>query len=345
MESSQNPYYLLICFFITFFAYTSMGLIGFGAAIIFQIQWYLASIFAPSLGFTGDVRDAVLFLAIVKIPIVLTQAILHRRYIEKSVLFTMALGEFPGMFLGSAVLVYVESPWIKRGFGFLLLGAFILLVWKEYRSRKEDTNQKKDDEEVVLYSLGSKTEFATLLAVSIFAGFFGGIFGTPGPPYMVYLMFNDQIGKLQWRPTFATINFCKSPVKAAFLISAAGEAFDWSTWPIYLCFFVGGYIGLLVGFSHYCGNCIDKNVFRNMILVLLFTGAVLLCSSGFQSVSYIVSIVGTPLFLTFSLVFVVYTMFFNTSVKDDQSVVLPRNDDEIDDHNPKISSPSTEPSE
>ena len=326
----------VVCATIAYVSYTAWALTGFGSAIIFQILWYFVSLFYGS----GDIVDGLLYLSIAGVAVMPYQAFLLKQHINWKLVGVMLSGFIPFLFVGINVLLLVSSPWMKRSLGFLFLLQWFKMVYDqrqhELKAMQVDksaelaksqhnavekgenpltsfdsTSVVEDKEEDVGFRFKSWCDVFILLCVTSFAGFLGGMFGTAGPPYMVWLTYNRDVNKDTWRASAATMSSFYILPRIIYLLYASGR-YDANFIPIYIATMLAGICATLVA-NKFLNKFVDPVAFRRLILLFLLLGSLLLITSGFQQLSRIFAVSVVGIFVVVAIIYVARRKFGNVN--------------------------------
>ncbi len=156
----------IICFIVGYISYSAWALTGFGSAIIFQIsctfslttpmsftlQQFLTNtcfiMWCVLLGYfislfygNGDIVDGLLYLSIAGVVVNPYQAFLLHKYVYWKMVFIMLVGFVPFMIVGIQVLLYVNSPWLKRSLGMLFLLQWFKMLYDQKQHEKKARNE------------------------------------------------------------------------------------------------------------------------------------------------------------------------------------------------------------
>lgn len=226
-------------------AFLIRGLTGFGSGLL------MVPLLLLFLDMKLVVPTAVLLAVLCGIFLLLTFQ--TRKWIIKDVLFMMIPGAIVGVILGTYVLAAYKSDILKRLFGLFLFGYALKMLFGGTREGRELKN------------------YVGLIA-GLIGGCLGGMFGTGGPPVIIYLS-----GKIKDKRVFrATLIFY-------FLIANAWQLVTYSytrliNWDVlrfamYLipAFIIGNLIGSVLHVR------INQVLFNRVVaLVLLTTGIFLI---------------------------------------------------------------------
>jgi hypothetical protein len=213
-------YGVLVTALIALLAFFVQGFAGFGAALIMT----------PLLIFVHDLQTAVVAAAIAQLPVGAMLTYRARAAIDGSMLRLLLPISVVFIFLGSLVLGNWETDWLRRIFGLLtmLFALRILLLAGRNLSRRRWPMR------------------GGYLAGAV-AGFLGGLFGTSGPPVVVFLE-NQLNSAAALRATLLSY-FLATNVLRLFSYGSA----QLLTWPVILVGLVmipaallGGYLGSLL---------------------------------------------------------------------------------------------------
>lgn len=151
---------LIITALIALLAFFIQGFAGFGAALVMT----------PLLIFVHDLRTAVVAAAIAQVPVGMMLTYRARHAIDGGMLRLLLPISVVFIFLGSLVLGGWETEGLRRLFGVLtMLFALRILVLAGRRIARRRWSPRSG------YLAGA------------IAGFLGGLFGTSGPPVVVFL--------------------------------------------------------------------------------------------------------------------------------------------------------------
>ena len=268
----------------------------------------------------GSIIEAVAYIGLSASTCIPAQAYILRKHLDVHIAGTMTMGLLPGTAIGTVVLIYVTSPWIKRSLGLLFLVVWVVIQRKASTDNSQPTTVAADDDgEEEAFRLESKASYLLLWVTSVFAGILGGLFGTAGPPFMVYLQYHNM-NKDTWRSCAATAGSIYSPIRTV-MVFYFGGVWDNSKIPVYVCVMLGSIAGLVFG-NECVADKIDKVMFRKLINVLLFLGSVLLISSGFALVSKIIGITSVCIFFMVCISYLARKKFCNNTKKPGNEVEL-----------------------
>ena len=152
--------------------------------------------------------------------------------------------------------------------------------------------------ELVGFRFKTWRDVLILLCVTSFAGFLGGMFGTAGPPYMVWLTYNRHVNKDIWRASAATMSSFYILPRIIYLLYASGR-YDSNFIPIYVATMLAGICTTLA--TNKFLNKFVNPAFRRLILLFLLLGSLLLITSGLQQLSRYLLTVG--IFVMFALIY------------------------------------------
>lgn len=255
------------------------GATSFGYAIVYQLVNQLLSLFGLA---TGEVSDAVQELYVCSLPVVILQTFLFRRHLD--VKFAMACTLIPLVTqpLGLLVLFFMEGAaaiMLKRALGGVFLAVAIMQCRLEMKP--------KEKMEPKLFRDLPRQQMQYLLGALVVEGFFAGLFGTGGPPLMIYL-FYQPMELRQWRANQAAgIIFMN--LQGLLFCSLQGQSiamnFDKRT-----SLALGALIGLAAGNT--LARHLSLKQFQQALLWMIFMGAFTLLASGYPEMELAVAIFG-----------------------------------------------------
>ncbi len=130
------------------------------------------------------------------------------------------------------------------------------------------------------YSVSSWRARALVVFPALLSGFLSGLFGTGGPPLMIFVAFSG-INKNEWRASGCAMTVLIMPFRLVYLFHLRPELLDSSEFVGYATSTVLSLIGL------YVGNRINKHVSPTMfdqgLLILLAVASLLMLSAGSET--------------------------------------------------------------
>jgi len=156
------------------FSYTIFGLTGFGAAIIL----------IPTLSFLMPIKLVIPLVVMLGFLASVTLSVKVRRFAVKRELLWMVPGMAVGVIVGTYFLVHLPSHWLLVALGVVILGFGLNGLRRDFPSRPVSPK--------------------LALPAGVIGGVMGGLFGTEGPIYVMYLSRRIP-GKSELRATIATL--------------------------------------------------------------------------------------------------------------------------------------------
>lgn len=277
---------------ISTISYFAFGLTTFGSAILFQSFWYFFSLFLTDV---GNIVEAIEYITLGALGSFSLQAVLLRREIQWRMVLAMSCGNIPGVLLGvRTLLMHGSNPWLKRG-----LGIFFFLIWgfKLFDKRRNTAYTSRDIEEgeataersepVVFDSIKN---IGKLWLAAFLGGYCAGLFGTGGPPLMIYLAFHRGIPKNHWRASSSLSSAIYQPVRLVAVFVGSGS-FSLGNWSIYVIAVVASLVGLATANLPFFSKRVDQILFHKILNGLLLVSSLLLSTSGIPGVSSVVGVV------------------------------------------------------
>jgi uncharacterized membrane protein YfcA len=167
MPLDLSPAIIVVCAAICFFAATVVGFSGFGFALMT----------VPLLTLLLDLKTVVpLELLLVTFCLIILSANKLRFAKEPAVIYIF-VGMVAGLLVGVHLLANFETGLLKKA-----LGAFVILFAFHIFSRGDRERAPKPGEGV-----GQIAGVVVALVVGVLSGIAGGLFGTSGPPLVVYV--------------------------------------------------------------------------------------------------------------------------------------------------------------
>jgi uncharacterized membrane protein YfcA len=183
-------------------------LIMLGAQLIYATVGFGAGMFAVALMalVLPDLADIVVMLLILTLIAEISVLARSWRHIESRMLVWLIPGLLIGLWLGTKILIAADMSLLKQILGFVVAGTGAYFF---YESRTG--NQKQD-------SAGSRPRMFRgagwfSLPVGLFSGVLGAIFGTGGPPVIVFLR-ACRLNKTAFRSTIMTYFLSMSILRA-----------------------------------------------------------------------------------------------------------------------------------
>lgn len=274
---------------------------GFGESVIVQAGWHVLEIFGLS---SGKLSESDFILTVITLPLMGSQAILQRRYLNTRLALTAIFSQVVGTAIGVNLLFVCNEHGLKGVLGVMLL---FVAVWSMLQetgilqqkapgtsvppANAEDHYHKLPAGlpvkeagnavcEELLASAGnqlydpfaSPSRFILICIVGISSGVLGGLFATPGPPNMVFVLFAG-IPKNEWRATGAASNVGCLMARFAILMLHSGSAYPSAfLWLECALSFLGGMLGLLLG--NMLAARVSEKAFRGFIICFLVAGGI-----------------------------------------------------------------------
>ena len=316
---------------LIFIANICYAVSGFGSAILFQLGWHVAELAAVQGA--GGVKEGVAYLSLVSFTVATMQTVWLCKHINWPLTLIMSSSSLPGMFIGLHITTHTSGPWLKRtaGVSFFALAVYELCkgrCTKTTPTTPADDNDDNDEEDgggedheltdlktrtssedtlVATTTMSSSTppfqlctagpdrttRIGSLLLTSIFSGLLTGLFGTGGPPFMLWI--NNQLARNaitvdEWRASRASASMLTAPIRFAYLLThgAGGALVTHYARGEVSVELSGVILALAMGCSGLCavvvGNvCVsrffDRAAMRRLIMYLLLLGSVLLVTA------------------------------------------------------------------
>ncbi|MFC1713756.1 sulfite exporter TauE/SafE family protein [Candidatus Poribacteria bacterium] len=233
-------------------AFLIRGLTGFGSGLL-MVPMLL--VLLDLTGLTESMKLVVPTAASLAVPsgIILLSTFRTRKWVRKDVLLMMIAGVAVGTPLGTYVLASVESNLLKRLFGLFLMGYALKMLF----GRKDTVRETKN-------YLG--------LIAGFLGGCSGGMFGSGGPPVIIYL--NRKIADKQaFRATLVLYFLVANSWQCATLFYVRLINADVLRFVLYLlpAFIIGNLVGSVLHVR------INQVLFNKVVaLVLLIAGLFLM---------------------------------------------------------------------
>jgi uncharacterized membrane protein YfcA len=290
---------------------------SFGNAIFLQLGWQICAA-ASHLVCSGEVAEAVFYISLSSAVSAPLQVYSLWSSINWPIAFHLTLAQLCGGFVGMSLLFIVTSVWMVRSLGILFGFVAVQYILKESSSiaskklldlppsfppessievQTENALVEQTNLEIAAASDSSSRPLAvatptnsstshwtahplTVWAVGLSAGLLGGLFGTPGPPLMLYVtkstLTKDQVrGTVAVSYTFLTIE------RLLMMLLLPNSPIDLLTLRS-LFAFIGIVVSSLTG--GFIGRALNKHVdevlFRRIIMAILSFGSVTMMTSG-----------------------------------------------------------------
>lgn len=272
---------------LTFFGLTVKAVTAFGENIFVQIGWRLLA----EVGVTSaNLVEPVFVLTVVSLPLMSFQAWVLRKHCNFRLAVVWALSASLGSTVGVALLYALDSTWLQRALGLVLLFVFCLTLLAECQAsggRAADVSPNEAKQALGYAPFSSPGRAIAILSTGLLSGLLGGLFAIPGPPTMLFALY-ARIGKDELRGTCAAQNALQLSVRLAALfalrngqeagpLGSETQLMDLGlASAVSLC---GGFFGLL--FGNRLAKRIDHQQFRDAILVFLLVGGASMVSADF----------------------------------------------------------------
>ena len=248
---------LVICMLIMLGAQLIYATVGFGAGM-FAVA--LMALVLP------DLAGIVVILLILTFIAELWVLARSWRHIEVRVLAWPIPGLLAGLWLGTRVLITADVGLLKQILGFVVSGTGLYFV---YESRIE--NRKQDSTNNSLSKPPRAGWFS--LPVGLLSGVLGAIFGTGGPPVIVFLR-AYRLNKTPFRSTIMMYFLTMSLLRAGIYSTTGLLTADRALAAVMLL--PGSIAGIIIGISIH--ERISESQFRYVVAVLLVILGVLLAA-------------------------------------------------------------------
>lgn len=132
-----------------------------------------------------------------------------------------------------------------------------------------------------------------IVFTGVCAGFLGGLFGTDGPPLMVFVShYHDKLGKDEWLGVRTLLQLVILPVRATILYYNMWDdpITDSSRWPVFAGLILGSSTALAA--SRVLGRRLNREMFNRIILLLLLSGSCLLLTAALPFEVTVCALVG-----------------------------------------------------
>ena len=162
----------------------------------------------------------------------------------------------------------------------------------------------------------------------LMSGFLRGLFGTGGPPMMIFAVWFNVPKTLFQAANPFIIAFGSGLIMYINLYYIKGE-FKIKLWPIYLCILFGSFIGTCTG--NLMSPHIDKRMVQNMMQFFILIGAFGLVFVGLKTVAQLFSLIVFVIYLTLGVCLMsqIYRHRHDKSVRDSTSGRGSSNSDDV----------------
>eukprot|EP01006_Ploeotia_vitrea_P049635 TRINITY_DN67362_c7_g2_i1.p1 TRINITY_DN67362_c7_g2~~TRINITY_DN67362_c7_g2_i1.p1 ORF type:complete len:395 (-),score=20.95 TRINITY_DN67362_c7_g2_i1:238-1422(-) len=288
LEIGVIPLAALAAFVIV--SFIAMGMTGFGPAIIFHIGWQLLTQIWPVLSSasahdTNDVIDAVMLLAVNAPFSILPLYYTSKKDVRWDLFWWLFIPKTTCFVLGTEVLVKMPPQRMKEMLAvvFILFALFLLGrelnrlglgVWLRARDGSkflQNLGKKMEtlwpveggDTEVLVLDRTLKAGAALCGAAS---GLLNGMFGTPGPPLLIFFAFINTNASVV-RGTSTACHFWNLPIRMLYFFGVK-QRFDSSKLAHMVIVIVFGQIGLRIGDRMH--ETVSQTTSQWFMLALLF---------------------------------------------------------------------------
>lgn len=158
---------ILICSVVIFLAATILGFSGFGSALTA----------VPLLALVLDIKFVVPLILLVAFFSVLVLSANKLRFFRNPKIFVIFFGMIAGIIVGTELLANFDTAILKKALGVTII-LFAIHIFSKTRAKKAPEPRK---------SMGGIRGNILALVVGVLSGIAGGVFGTAGPPLVVYI--------------------------------------------------------------------------------------------------------------------------------------------------------------
>jgi uncharacterized membrane protein YfcA len=286
---------------------------SFGNAILLQLGWQICAAL-DHLVCSGEVAEAVFYISLSSAVSAPLQVYSMWSSINWTIALHLTLSQLCGGFVGMSLLFVVTSVWMVRSLGVLFGFVAIQYIFKESLSVASKrlialpppaplspletcneihlahleiavaTDDPSPAPALVIAPHPSRTHWTThplvVWLVGLSAGLLGGLFGTPGPPLMLYVT-KSTMTKDEVRGTLAVSYTFLTAERLLMMLLLPNSPIDLITLRSFFAF-IGIVLTSLAGRS--IGQALNKHVdeilFRRIIMAILSFGSVTMMTSG-----------------------------------------------------------------
>lgn len=264
----------------SFWAFFAMATTSFGVGILFQIGVHVCSVFGLA---SKELTDSTSKIFILSMCMMTLQAMNLRKYVNYPLAAHFILSGLPTIVIGMYILFSGSTTSLKRGLGAVLL-VVALWLWcgKSLVARLPVTLGVIDLDELHEgdFVIRSGWHRFVVLLTGACSGFLGGLFGTGGPPMMVFVATN-AITVREWRATMAMTYGALGYVRVVY-VTLFGDALDFDKLPEYASMLIGAVVGLAAG--NKVAPKVNRIILKKVMLVLLVLGGTMMCAASNPSV-------------------------------------------------------------
>ena len=162
------------------------------------------------------------------------------------------------------------------------------------KEQENKENIKGIPDDVGKFQMDKWSKYVLLIGVCLLSGFLRGLYNAGGPPMIIYaLITNIDRRIIRVINTFAVGYSAGIPLLVNLII--LNGKFDANEWQTYLSNFISFLLGLL--FGNFIQKYLDQVIFRNILLCILFCGAINLILIDLGNISIYSSFVLTIIFV------------------------------------------------
>eukprot|EP00998_Keelungia_sp_KM082_P005374 NODE_1702_length_1243_cov_61.008961_g1687_i0.p1 GENE.NODE_1702_length_1243_cov_61.008961_g1687_i0~~NODE_1702_length_1243_cov_61.008961_g1687_i0.p1 ORF type:complete len:352 (+),score=46.64 NODE_1702_length_1243_cov_61.008961_g1687_i0:129-1184(+) len=278
-------------------SFIAMGMTGFGPAIVFHVAWQLLVRIFPSLtgheaGGDNEMVDAVMLLAVNAPFSIIPLYISSRKDIKWDLFWWLFIPKTTCFCLGTELLLATSPTTLKRGLGFVFFVFAIWLLGKELSKlgvgswlRRLGYHTLARWFEIVFPPSTVNTEGngkilkAGAAACGAMSGLLNGMFGTPGPPLLIFFALAPGFNSSAVRGTSTACHFFNLPIRLVYFFFVK-KKFDATKLIPMLVVIVFGQIGLRIGDKMH--SAVRETVVQWSMLALLFGACALMMDLAFE---------------------------------------------------------------
>lgn len=235
--------FIILSNLIIFFSFYTRSLLGFGGALI--------SI--PLMAFLFPLRFAVPLEAIFEVLLSLMLIRGEWRRVDKKIMAMLLVGSFIGTLIGTYVLKSFSNVMLLKMLGIIIILFSLNLL------RKNDVQPVK------------KFSWPIGVIIGTISGILGGIFGTSGPPIVLYLAYQIKVRNIL-RATL--IGYFMFDFAVRLVVFGASGFLTTSIGYYALLLTPGLIVGTLFGKKHFI--IVDDRLYKKAVIAILIVSGILL---------------------------------------------------------------------
>jgi len=269
---------------------------SFGNGIVYHIGWQVCSLLSEGRVCSGSISVVVVHITMAAVFLFPSQLLILREHVNWRLALHLTLSQQLGLYVGMYVLFLAETAWLGRSLGllFFLVAVHMAVAegsWKpppaaaaassptSVPAAVDDADRPVPPPLPSSYAVDSWARRGTVWLTGASSGLCSGLFGTGGPPMMLFVAWNS-LPSTETRATLALCEVFNNTGRVVFLLFFQSKinVLTASYGGVFVALSVSGFVGLVLGNA--VAKRTDQVAFRRVLLALLAVGSVLIAARG-----------------------------------------------------------------